>query len=801
MTRSIAKLGYLVLAATVLATPACGSKSPEGATPASSGTSTGASNGPATLTDFNLAEEDAGGLIESLSGNGRPDLTRHRLVDGGTKPAWKTPASFTWNPEDWVKFPCDIVFSFFDRRSALVGAVTIVLPDTSTAEAPDDKIDAPKSVEVWVASEDSAQAYKKVAEASVEAIPGDHQITFPATEVKFVKLRVVSGYSDKELEIAEVRILEAARPGYVALATRAPELKFWKGSPRQAAERGLGWLQQTAIDWGPNNSNCFGCHVQAQVLMGQAVALKQGYRVDARAVRELADLTRSTQTPDGSWPPSGTSIEAAFGAMGLAYAAMASHSASDPSLLKAADNLISTQEEDGSISFGAREQPPIIQGRFMTTGNALVALDWAAAHSSDGRYRQSADRALAWIAASAPQTTQDYAFKIISLVQHPTADRQRIAWSAVEELSSQQQTDGGWKESPSTTGSNAFATGQALYAFKQAGISIQSDMFRRGAEYLMKTQTTTSTSDYGSWKAVNTQSEYKTTVAPTMWAVIGLAGSYGVEPKGSLELVREDGGASARNLEIVLDVSGSMKTPLGASTRWDTAVGVLSEVVKTLPEDLRVGLRLYGHRYSSKSGQTCQDTELVAPLAPLNSGKLLDAARKVQPRGETPLVRSVLEAVSDLKKVGGGSVILITDGEESCGGNLEAAGRQIKGSGVRAALNIVGFTLTGQTAATQLGSLAASTGGRYFAAQDDAQLSRAVKLAALHRLPYDVIDAKGQIVWSGVTSELGRELAPGTYRVRIDALGQRLDEPFTITAGQTTKLNLGLDGDRFVVRR
>src|SRR5205814_2022545 len=101
----------------------------------------------------------------------------------------------------------------------------------------------------------------------------------------------------------------------------------------------------------------------------------------------------------------------------------------------------------------------------------------------------------------------------------------------------------------------------------------------------------------------------------------------------------------------------------------------------------------------------------------------------------------------------------------------------------------------------QLGSLAAATSGRYFGAQDGAQLSRAVRLAALHRLPYDVVDAKGQIVWSGLTSELRRELAPGTYRVRIDALGQRIEEPVTIAADQMATLSLVLEGDRFVIRR
>ena len=216
---------------------------------------------------------------------------------------------------------------------------------------------------------------------------------------------------------------------------------------------------------------------------------------------------------------------------------------------------------------------------------------------------------------------------------------------------------------------------------------------------------------------------------------------------------------AARNLEIVLDVSGSMKTKLGDSTRWQTALGVLKEVVATLPEDLNVGLRVYGHRYPSKSAQTCQDTELVVPIAKLDRQRIVDTAAALQPRGETPLVRSVLKTVDDLKAAGGGSVILITDGEESCKGDAKAAARDIKRSGVNVTLNIVGFTLTGKATEAELGNFAGSTGGHYYGAQDGQQLSRAVKLAALQRLPYDVLDASGKVLASGQTSELARTRA------------------------------------------
>ena len=114
--------------------------------------------------------------------------------------------------------------------------------------------------------------------------------------------------------------------------------------------------------------------------------------------------------------------------------------------------------------------------------------------------------------------------------------------------------------------------------------------------------------------------------------------------------------------------------------------------------------------------------------------------------------------------------------------------------------NIGGFTLTSEAVENELGTLASSTGGRYYGAQDGEELARAVKLAALQRLPYDVLDSKGKLLASGQTSELSRELTLGQYRVRIDALGQKLEEPLEIVADQTTTISMGVDGERFVIR-
>jgi hypothetical protein len=733
-----------------------------------------------------------------------PGFTGRRLIDGLLEPTWKwayaeapiTGQSFAGQK---VPYPQEATLSFFERQPAMIKSVTIVLPDPATS--------APKEVEIWTSMELADGRFTRVAAATIEARPGAQTVSFEPVEAKFVKLRILSG-PELDLEIAEVRVIEGTRHGYTPLFVRAPTVKFWKGSPREAAQRGLDWLQHAAPAWVAKQP-CFGCHVQSQVVMGQAVALKHGYRVNMRAVRWLNENIRY-QSSNGSWFwPSDTATS--FGAMGTAYAAdvlglkddkglFGGHPYMKGLLLMSADSLVERQGKDGAMPFDLPE-PPIGQGQFMTTGNALVALKRAADDSDDSSYDRAIERALAWIASHEPKTTQDKIHKIIALMHYGAPDQKRTAWSVVETLAAEQQPDGGWKENDAADGSSAFSTGQVLYAFKQAGVSIHGPMFRRGVDFLLKHQVNDPNDlNNGTWPPMHTEAKRPSSYAPTMWAVIGLAGSYGVEPSGALQVVRQQGDKPpTRNLEIVLDVSGSMNTKLGNTTRWQTALDVLGRVVDELPEDLQVGLRVYGHRYASRSAQTCTDTELVVPIAPLDRKRILTTASKLRPRGETPLIRSVLQTVGDLKTKGGGSVILITDGEESCKGDPGTAAAEIKASGLNLTLNIVGFTLTGQATEAALGALAGSTGGRYYSAQDGSQLSRAVMLAALNRLPYDVVDGSGRVVASGQTSELPRELPPGSYRLKIDALGQALEAPFTIAADQTTRLALGVDGDRFVI--
>lgn len=256
-----------------------------------------------------------------------------------------------------------------------------------------------------------------------------------------------------------------------------------------------------------------------------------------------------------------------------------------------------------------------------------------------------------------------------------------------------------------------------------------------------------------------------------------------------------------QNLLVILDLSGSMNLALGKSTRIATARQVLKDLLTHVSDDTNVGLRVYGDRYGSKDPHTCTDSHLAAPVQKLDRAaltKLIDAAK---PRGETPLVYSVNQAIGDLKSAGGGSIVLITDGEESCGGDFAAAAASLKQSGLAFKLDIVGFTLTGAQAQKSLSGLAGSTGGAYFAASDGPGLARALN-ATIDKFPFTVTDAAGKTVAQGEAGDRGVDLPAGEYTVTVEAGSQHLTlAHVAVVAGQPLGVHVARTAGGFTISR
>lgn len=266
-----------------------------------------------------------------------------------------------------------------------------------------------------------------------------------------------------------------------------------------------------------------------------------------------------------------------------------------------------------------------------------------------------------------------------------------------------------------------------------------------------------------------------------------------VRTTGALE-VKASAGAeteaeTAKSVEIIIDASNSMWGQIGGEAKITIARKVLAETIEGLPDTMSVGLRAYGHRYALNDPQACADTELLVPIGPVDKKGLIETVDKIQLKGKTPLVHSVLEAVKDFAKVPNGSIVLVTDGIESCGGDIASIAPAIKAAGLELRVHVVGFDIKEKEARAELESIARSTGGRYIDAQNADELKGA--LGQTLKLEYVVLDGGGgAVVGRGIVGGPPIELDAGSYTVRVMVEPGPVEIAAEVKTGETLSLVL-----------
>ncbi len=267
----------------------------------------------------------------------------------------------------------------------------------------------------------------------------------------------------------------------------------------------------------------------------------------------------------------------------------------------------------------------------------------------------------------------------------------------------------------------------------------------------------------------------------------------------SLRLIyeKETAPETAKNIEIIFDASNSMWGQIAGEAKITIARKVLTQIINGLPDSLNVGLRVYGHRYGLNDPKACTDTELLIPIGPIAKARLVDTVSQIQLKGKTPLVLSVLEAIKDFEKIANGSVILITDGIESCGGDVNSIAPAIKKSGLEINVNIVGFDIKEKEARAELETIAGSTGGTYLDAQNAGELLSAVEQTL--RVEFQVLDDKGQLTSKGVVGGEAVKLKEGSYTLRILLTPQPFEMKVTIKTGEAVTYTLRRSGDKWTL--
>lgn len=189
---------------------------------------------------------------------------------------------------------------------------------------------------------------------------------------------------------------------------------------------------------------------------------------------------------------------------------------------------------------------------------------------------------------------------------------------------------------------------------------------------------------------------------------------------------KRDGGPVT--ILFVVDASLSMKDNLEKGVqKMDAAKRVLQEALAKVPSDVNVGLRVFGQFIGG--GLECRATALLVRPGTSNRRSIVEKLRQIRPTGMTPLTYALANAAeSDLARIPGKkTVILISDGQDTCGENPCAYIATLPRRGIEFKVDVLGLDLKHDKASrNQLDCIANSSGGKYYDADTAAKLVESI---------------------------------------------------------------------------
>lgn len=227
------------------------------------------------------------------------------------------------------------------------------------------------------------------------------------------------------------------------------------------------------------------------------------------------------------------------------------------------------------------------------------------------------------------------------------------------------------------------------------------------------------------------------------------------------------------SLILVLDSSGSMAEPAtGGVTKISAAKSALRTVIDDLPDDIDVGLNVFGSEVQNRSQPgACTDTRSVVPVGPIDRPALRRAIRSYRPYGETPIGNALLKAAEGLPEEGPRRIVLLSDGEPTCAPDPCKVARQLHRDGIDLRIDVVGLAVDSATR-DALACIADAGGGRYLDAGDTDTLVDALDTATTRApRPFTV---EGEPVEGSPTPSDAPLLAPGAYVDRLP-VGQQAE--------------------------
>ncbi len=295
-------------------------------------------------------------------------------------------------------------------------------------------------------------------------------------------------------------------------------------------DRGLAFLAKDALAW-KKEHNCASCHHASLVVWATREAKLRGHAVDEPV---LAEMTKwLAEAGDGKFglarpasAPKAASPKAVYFALALGVDPKPDE-VSQKGLKLLLKTVAAEQTENGAWSTWPQTRPPIFgsSDESLTVLATLAVLP--AASAGDDSAKAVRDKAVRWLVET--KTDDDPQSIALRLVLWNRLDRPaKEAQPLVKRINERQNKDGGWSQTKDMA-SDAWATGQALYALAHAGVKSDEPVIQRAQAFLIKTQRAD-----GSWPMTSrpakpggegAKSLVPITGAGSAWAVLGLVRS------------------------------------------------------------------------------------------------------------------------------------------------------------------------------------------------------------------------------------------------------------------------------------
>ena len=173
---------------------------------------------------------------------------------------------------------------------------------------------------------------------------------------------------------------------------------------------------------------------------------------------------------------------------------------------------------------------------------------------------------------------------------------------------------------------------------------------------------------------------------------------------------------------MVLDGSGSMWGQIDGVPKIEIAREVIGGLLDNWDASVQLGVMSYGHREKG----ACGDIETLVNVGPVDKNVVMAKIDAINPKGKTPISASVRKAAEALKFTEDkATVILVSDGLETCNADPCALASELEASGVDFTTHVIGFDITEEEKAG-LACLAENTGGKFMSAQNASELTTAL---------------------------------------------------------------------------